>query len=525
MHRPRPCRHLSAGAMVLLLAPSFAGVAGIAAAATQGRAETYYTYCLARQAWFRQDYPEALRLMSEASDADPDSSDLKVDLARLQLDLNKTDEAMAELRRAIEMDPNSAAPRRLLADTLLTMALRDGTGPAIVNETIQAYQETVRVDPTDTEAHLNLGKLLASRGSFPQALESFRHLLELLPLSEEGLILDAQVLIKMERQPEAVALLADAVVKRPRSAPLHLALLDALEAAGDRQGVERACTAMIEAGIEPMRAQFTMARLLAGRSDHSGAFTHLSELSRLLDEQPSNVTDEDRAGIKLRMIQELIDAQRIPEALQLARAGSVRFPADIRFLLREGEALLLNGRTAEAEALFRGEVLGESKDSARSRQVSDVYLAVGALSESAGRMEEAESHLRASIEWNPVNSSALNYLGFMLADRGVRLDEAIKYIGLALERDPGNGAYLDSLGWAYFKRGDYARAETLLVDAATVMVQESEIHDHLGDLYRAMGRTEDAISAWQKALDHGAAKAGAIQSKLDAVRRSAPAKP
>src|SRR5574341_1287923 len=99
------------------------------------------------------------------------------------------------------------------------------------------------------------------------------------------------------------------------------------------------------------------------------------------------------------MIQELIEADRIPEALQLSRAGSVRFPADIRFLLREGEALLLSGRTAEAETLFRVEVLGESHDSARSHQVSDVYLAVGARSESKGRIDEAETHLKTSIEW------------------------------------------------------------------------------------------------------------------------------
>ena len=39
-----------------------------------------------------------------------------------------------------------------------------------------------------------------------------------------------------------------------------------------------------------------MARLLSARKDHSGAYDHLSELYGLLDKQPSNVTDEDRAG-------------------------------------------------------------------------------------------------------------------------------------------------------------------------------------------------------------------------------------
>lgn len=520
--RPGAC---AAAMLLVLLASSLAGAAALAEATAPQRADTYYTYCLARQAWYRKEYTEALRLMSEACEGDPGSADLRVDLARLRLDLNQTAEAMVDLRQAITLDPTAAAPRRLLADTLLTTALREGTTPALVDQTIEAYRETIRIDPSDAEAQMNLGKLLASRSRYPEALEAFNAHLALEPLSEEGLTLAAQVLIKLDRQKEAVALLADALVKRADSAPLNLAYLDALEAAGDTQGVEKAAAAMIKAGLEPMRAHFTMARLLSARKDHSGAYDHLSELYGLLDKQPSNVTDEDRAGIQLRMIQELIEADRIAEAMQLSRAGSVRFPADIRFLLREGEALLLSGKTAEAETLFRNEVLGQSQDSARSHQVSDVYLAVGARSESKGRLEEAETSLKASIEWNPVNSSALNYLGFMLADRGVRLDEAIKYISLALERDPGNGAYLDSLGWAYFKRGEYSRAEELLVAAAAAMAQESEIHDHLGDLYQAMGRTDDAIKAWENALQHATTKAGSIQSKLDAARRSAPGKP
>ena len=52
----------------------------------------------------------------------------------------------------------------------------------------------------------------------------------------------------------------------------------------------------------------------------------------------------------------------------------------------------------------------------------------------------------------------LNYLGYMLADRGTRLDEALD-ISAAVALDPANGAYLDSLGWVYYKMGNYELAE------------------------------------------------------------------
>ena len=58
------------------------------------------------------------------------------------------------------------------------------------------------------------------------------------------------------------------------------------------------------------------------------------------------------------------------------------------------------------------------------------------------------------------HASALNYLGYMLADQNMKLEEALgihqeaRWISI-----PANGAYLDSLGWAYFRLGKYELAE------------------------------------------------------------------
>ena len=62
---------------------------------------------------------------------------------------------------------------------------------------------------------------------------------------------------------------------------------------------------------------------------------------------------------------------------------------------------------------------------------------------------------RKVLASDPQNAMTLNYLGYMLADRGIKLDEALGLIKKAVELDPANGAYLDSLGWAYFKLGKY----------------------------------------------------------------------
>ena len=89
--------------------------------------------------------------------------------------------------------------------------------------------------------------------------------------------------------------------------------------------------------------------------------------------------------------------------------------------------------------------------------------------------DRAESLFKEILKENPSNAVVLNYLGYMLADRGVRLDEAVRYVKEALAVDPRNGAYLDSLGWAYFKLNDLENAEKYLLEA-NELVQERSHH-------------------------------------------------
>ena len=83
----------------------------------------------------------------------------------------------------------------------------------------------------------------------------------------------------------------------------------------------------------------------------------------------------------------------------------------------------------------------------------EVYFLQGALHERQGQFDQAEKAFRKSLELDPENPAALNYLGYMFADRAVKLEEALEMITKAVEADPINGAYLDSLGWVYFRFG------------------------------------------------------------------------
>jgi len=107
-----------------------------------------------------------------------------------------------------------------------------------------------------------------------------------------------------------------------------------------------------------------------------------------------------------------------------------------------------------------------------------------------------------SIDLDPPRSArALNYLGYMWADRNENLDEAETLIRRALELEPGTGAYLDSLGWTLFRKGQYedALAELLRATAA-FETPDPIVWEHVGDTYEKLGKSAEAVMYWQKAL-------------------------
>ena len=95
-----------------------------------------------------------------------------------------------------------------------------------------------------------------------------------------------------------------------------------------------------------------------------------------------------------------------------------------------------------------------------------IYFLRGALDERQKHFDSAEEQFRKILSIDSTNAMTLNYLGYMLGDRGVKLDDALAMVQKAVQLDPQNGAYLDSLGWVYFKMGQYALAEANLRKAS-----------------------------------------------------------
>ncbi|MDR0452177.1 MAG: tetratricopeptide repeat protein [Treponema sp.] len=95
------------------------------------------------------------------------------------------------------------------------------------------------------------------------------------------------------------------------------------------------------------------------------------------------------------------------------------------------------------------------------------------------RNKQAIEYYEKALEIDQNNTTALNGLGFILADTNVDLVRALRLCKRAVDLKPHNPAYLDSLGWAYFQYGDIIEARTWMRKAVELAPQNEDIRVHL----------------------------------------------
>ena len=228
----------------------------------------------------------------------------------------------------------------------------------------------------------------------------------------------------------------------------------------------------------------------------------------LLAQQLSDYGQSDIALANLKRIPDgglLGQLARLAESAVVEEAGNTEAAIALMKGVAESDpknAYLFHrlGDTYRRNSMFR-----QSRDSymasmALGRDTGGLHRSLGVSLERLGETRAAETHLLRAIEIDPGDAYALNYLGYWWADEGRNLDQAIEMIERAVSHRPSSGFFVDSLGWVHYKLGDPARAVGYLERATELEPSDPEITGHLGDVYWALGRREEARFKWRLAL-------------------------
>jgi tetratricopeptide (TPR) repeat protein len=239
---------------------------------------------------------------------------------------------------------------------------------------------------------------------------------------------------------------------------------------------------------------------------------------QLYEKGPAGDKDESFTNNAISYAHALADAGKAKEGAEVLNKLLQSQQENIDIYFHLSQIYLQGKRFEDAEkVLLRAENRKpDTNDFARLKFLrAEVY-------EKQKDFDRAESICREILRANPNNATALNYIGYMLADRGVRLDEALKYVQEALVIEPNNGAYLDSLGWAFFKMNDMTNAEKNLLKADTLTKNDPVINEHLGDLYSKLGNLQKAQEFYSRSIKIGTEQEEVkkVQRKLEVLQES-----
>jgi tetratricopeptide (TPR) repeat protein len=467
-----------------------------------------------------QEYEKALEL-------DPENEGLAIDLSRRYIQQKNTDKAIAVLQRAVDA-PNASAPTHARLGLVYLQAGR-------TNDAIAANESAIKRQPSAIVGYQNLYGLYRQTGRTNEA----RQVLDQAGRQKKvdaPFLIDLAGLYLMEDVPKmtgtnsAVSPRAHTALDRAAGmSPTNLMVLQKL-AQGYRLVGESKKASDIYARLVKeyprlpgLREELT--ELLLRSNDTKAAADQLNELVR---ENPTN----PQAYVLLGAI--AYEEQRYADAVDNYRKALLLNPgleqlyydiAGAKIALNESKEAL--EWLAQAEKKFKASFVGEffkavtyvrlkdytnaidhftaaevmGRAGETNRLTHTFYFQFAAAHERAGQIAEAEKLFGKTLEMSPNFAEALNYLGYMWAERGTNLARARDMIEKAVSISPTNSAYLDSLGWVLFKQG-HAREALPHIEKAIELDKEPDatLYDHLGDIHAVMNDLEKARDAWRKSI-------------------------
>ncbi len=428
---------------------------------------------------------DAIDAYKRAADLDPDDAHTLEALAQALLNDNQLDAALKEFQQIAQADPENASAVIHISEILR----RQGK----YEEALTAVKQAVKKDPDSPEAGYNEGLLLDVLGRYDESAQVYEHMVDLTSHANGAYTAD-------EKNNRAI-------------------FLERLGAVYHEQNKVDEAIATYQKMIE-LGGDYSLHGYQSEVDVYRDAkmFEKAIEVSRkAVEANPKN------RDLKLMLAGELVDQGKEDEGVAMARGMLNNNSDDREVWLTLGQIYTRVRKWKEAEdALSKATPLTTKKD-------DNIYLLFlkGGLAERQKHSEQAEQYFHQALEIDPNNAAVLNYLGYMLADKGTRLPEALKMIRKAVEIEPMNGAYLDSLGWAYFKLGQYELAEENLRQAVERDQTDPTVHDHLGDLYEKTGRIRLAAAQWELSLSEYSKSAAPdveptdvakVQKKLETAR-------
>lgn len=436
-------------------------------------------------------FKEAQPSLRLASAAEPPQADAFLYLGRSHLALAENAEAVAALRRALELAQAAAEPHDRQLESIhyqLALALRDAGARDDAAEHFAAAQSySERLTQSDRE---RLARYLGDELEAPAAAKVF------LPPIDVSVLGDlAPSRLRELRQEVATALgrvyhnlgvvqvqarrfarAADFFAETAEIAPDFPQVHYSLGVARFNAGQYGAAAAPLAQALAQTPGDADLRRMLALARLNSGSYDAAAELLADDPERASNPSLQYAYGMAL---------------VRGGRAGAAR-PIFDELLARHGawpELHVLLGQAHAQQGDYEAAVAALEHALRLDPAVAEAHSTLGGIYMRQGKLAEAEQALRAEIASHPDDPRARYHLATVL-DLNRQPEEAAELLRALLAKRPEHADARYLLGKILLAQGAAEEAAEQLEAAAQMAPEDPNIHYQLGQAYQRLGRVE-----------------------------------
>ncbi len=467
----------------------------------------------------RGSHDQALAEIRRAIELDPDRATFHVDLALLQSsDISHASSVESELKRAITLSPKSVNAR-LLLETFYANAGR-------WNEAEQAGRDAISADPRSASARQTLARTFLNEGKQSTAEDVLRQASRDLADTASGMRTLADYYLNFGQTANAEVEFATVVAKYPKDISVQEAYACALLEGNDLASARKLIATMAKNSRNPVSDALKAILVLQGGNPNDAT----DSLMKAVDSLPTDALlqywlakaalakgDVDLAEKSLRNAA-ILNPSRVVVQQQLARVAAMR--GDMNLLADVAGRTI--GALPHSPDGYVWRAMVESAHGSYDKADADLkvalsfapqnaaaYLQFGKLRFAQKRFTEGSTLLEEALRYDSGSVEALRLLvSYDLYQK--KPTAALSHITRALERNSHTSGFYDLLAWFHIQNNEFQAASAAAQKAVEVNSNDGEAALLLAQMQLRLGRTDKAVAAWQAWLNDHPNDAGAI---------------
>lgn len=505
-------------------------------------------------------YDTAYELLMHCKEIDPNAAEVHFALSSYDDGLNSQAMAIADVRKAAELNPDNSTYQERLAIANVQTGDYDSAIKAyeklysgnpertdVLSILMQLYDKqknydkmisTVqRMEDADGESEktvLTKMHIYSQQGKKKEEYRTLKAFVDRYPNDLSYQVMLGNWLIANNQKAQALSVLQKVLKEDPENMSAQLSMIDYYKAEKLDSIANQMQERLLLMPQTPTATKVTIIRQIIADNEAAGAdstkvlslfskilsreqkeadmaevYAAYLSLKKMPDDSIANALrrvldiSPDNKGARIELIRMLWGKTDFKDIIQICKPAVEYNPDELAFYYFLGFAYVQEDESEKALDVFRKGV-AQATDGSEPSFVSDMYSYIGDLLHSKGDIEGAYAAFDSCLQWKEDNVECLNNYAYYISESGGDLTRAEQMSYKTIKAEPKNGTYLDTYAWILFMEKRYSEAQIYIEQAiANDTTNNYVLLDHAGDIYIMLGEPDKAIDKWKKAIEAG----------------------